>query len=191
MFCPHCGQETPDGSKFCQACGATLAAKSPAQDSVSTAFYERPFAKSQGAQSDRYTFRWAIRTCLKERYACFKGRACRSEYWYFCLFSCLILGVLCPIGMTLAYSIFGDNLISLIAALAILLGPLFYLLIPGLAVSVRRMHDLGYSGWWLLLAMLLSWIPLLDVLIGLLLTIFFALKGSRGPNAFGADPLQE
>ena len=68
-------------------------------------------------------------TCLK-KYVDFSGRATRSEYWYFCLMNfliCLCLGVL---GAATLYSLY-----------------LLFVLIPGIAVFVRRMHDINKSGW--------------------------------------------
>ena len=65
------------------------------------------------------------------------------------------------------------------------LATLFYLatIIPGLAVSVRRLHDTDSSGWWLLLGL----IPLIGMIV---LIVWWCLEGSKGYNRFGADPLQ-
>lgn len=86
------------------------------------------------------TFKESVITCIQYKYADFKGRASRSEYWWFLLFSFLV-GIGCQ---ALDYFLFGDSngLIRLVASLA--------LLIPSLAVTIRRMHDYGLRGWWLL-----------------------------------------
>ncbi|MDT7577550.1 MAG: hypothetical protein QOH17_3883, partial [Pseudonocardiales bacterium] len=64
-----------------------------------------------------------------------------------------------------------------------LLGGLYSLavLLPSLAVGVRRLHDTDRSGWWLL-------IGLIPIIGGIVLLVFFVLEGTRGPNRFGADP---
>jgi len=118
-------------------------------------------------------FQTAIRTVLKEKYATFSGRASRSEYWWFALFSIIASAVLGIIDAT----IFGN-------ANGGILGTIFSLavLVPSIAVGVRRLHDLGRSGWWLLIVL----IPLIGILV---LLYFFVQKGTDGPNDHGADPL--
>ena len=118
-------------------------------------------------------FQTAIRTVLKDKYATFSGRAARSEYWWFALFSFVASLILTVIDIML----FGNESlmsIDLIFSLAIL--------VPSIAVGVRRLHDLGRSGWWLLIIL----IPLIGILI---LLFFFVQKGTDGPNEHGADPL--
>ena len=97
----------------------------------------------------------AIIACLK-KYATFTGRASRSEYWYFVLFE-LILSLI-PIVGTIAA---------------------FVLLIPHLAVLVRRLHDVGRSGWW-------YFIGVVPPPIGAIwLIILLALPSQQGPNKYG------
>ncbi len=118
-------------------------------------------------------FQTAIRTVLKDKYATFSGRAARSEYWWFALF-CFIVSLILNV---LDIMLFGnDSLMSidLIFSLAVL--------VPSIAVGVRRLHDLGRSGWWLLIIL----IPLIGFLI---LLYFFVQKGTDGPNEHGPDPL--
>ena len=94
--------------------------------------------------------------CL-QHYADFNGRARRSEYWYFALFNLIISFV---IGFT-----FG----------------VIAVFIPGLAVSVRRLHDIGRSGWWLLLSL----IPLVGSII---LIIWCCFDSQPGANQYGSNP---
>jgi uncharacterized membrane protein YhaH (DUF805 family) len=101
----------------------------------------------------------AFVTCMK-KYATFSGRATRSEYWWFALCEILILGVA---------SMLSDNLAGL-AALALLL--------PAVAVGARRLHDIGRSGWWLLVAL----VPFVGGLVVLYWTV---LPSQAGANAFG------
>jgi uncharacterized membrane protein YhaH (DUF805 family) len=108
-------------------------------------------------------------------YANFRGRASRSEFWWWQLF--LLLG-----GIVAA-------LLDLFANSNVLggepLASLFYLatIIPGLAVSVRRLHDTDSSGWWILLGL----IPFIGIIV---LIVWWCLEGSKGYNRFGPDPLQ-
>ena len=62
------------------------------------------------------------------------------------------------------------------------------LLLPTVAVSVRRLHDRDMSGWWYAPVILLAWVPLIGGLIGLAFLVVMLLRGTPGPNRFGADP---
>lgn len=109
-----------------------------------------------------------------KRYAEFSGRSRRKEYWMFFLFSFLV-GIVATIFDTaiLGFALESNGPINALTSLA--------LLIPSLAVGVRRLHDTGRSGWWLLLifAILIGWIVLL---------VFFVSDGERGTNQYGLDP---
>ena len=113
-------------------------------------------------------FQSAITTCLN-KYVGFQGRAMRSEYWYFVLF--IIIVDIVTYGIDAA--ILGRPILYSIAALALLL--------PSLAVSVRRLHDIDRSGWWLLISL----VPLIGAI---LLIVWFCTKGSLGANRFGEEP---
>ncbi len=112
---------------------------------------------------------------LKNKYAMFGGRARRKEYWYFVLFNLLAsiaLGVID--GITGTYSEdAGLGLLGGIYALAVF--------IPSIAVAMRRLHDTGRSGWWLLLAL----IPILGFLV---LLVFMLLDSESGDNQYGPNP---
>lgn len=110
-----------------------------------------------------------------KKYAVFSGRARRKEYWYFFLFSLIISIVLAVVdGVTGSFSAeAGVGLLGGIYALAVL--------IPGLAVSVRRLHDTGRSGWWLLIAL----IPVIGAIV---LLVFMVLEGKPGTNQYGSNP---
>ena len=108
------------------------------------------------------------------KYAVFNGRAQRAEYWYFVLFNMLatiILMVLDSMFGTLNAQT-GYGLLSGLYALAVF--------IPSLAVSLRRLHDIGKSGWWLLIAL----IPL----IGAILLIVWFATDSKEDNQYGKNP---
>ena len=112
--------------------------------------------------------------CL-QHYAEFNGRARRSEYWYFVLFNLVISFV---IGFTFGV-IAGLLDMPALANLAYLWSLAMF--IPGLAVSVRRLHDIGRSGWWLLLSL----IPLVGAII---LIIWYCTDSQPGANQYGSNP---
>jgi uncharacterized membrane protein YhaH (DUF805 family) len=109
------------------------------------------------------------------KYATFSGRARRKEFWFFQLFVMLI-------GLALSLVDYMLGLMDMETGIGALSG-LFSLamLLPNLAVSVRRLHDTDRSGWWLLLCFL----PVIGIIV---LLVFFFLDGTRGTNRFGEDP---
>ncbi|WP_022681236.1 DUF805 domain-containing protein [Sphingobium bisphenolivorans] len=126
------------------------------------------------------------------RYARFSGRARPKEYWMFILFLFLCLLILTVVeGMlglsttrhwlqrgpwwaSAGYSTHGGPLTGIF---------MLAMLIPYLAVAVRRLHDGDRSGWWLLIA----FFPIIGSIV---LLIFFIMGGTRGPNRFGPDPVE-
>jgi uncharacterized membrane protein YhaH (DUF805 family) len=108
------------------------------------------------------SFTDAVRVCF-QKYADFSGRARRSEYWWFYLFSLIVFLVLYWVSTTL----------YVLAALG--------LVIPLLAVGVRRLHDTDRSGWYLLITL----IPLIG---GIILIVFLATPGAPESNQFGEAP---
>ena len=116
------------------------------------------------------TFPEAI-TSVMSQYVGFSGRARRSEYWYYLLFTFCVDSVLALLGrMT------GQELFSILLSLFNL-----GLFLPGLAVSIRRMHDTGKSGWFVL-------ISLLPVVGSLLLNLWFLRDSEPGTNKYGPNP---
>ena len=115
------------------------------------------------------TFGQAVSSAFRN-YVNFEGRAARSEYWYWVLFIVIV-----EVAFLIVISILPLlGLLYLVFALGVLL--------PSIAVTVRRLHDIDKSGWWILI----SFIPLIGAII---LIIWECTKGTLGPNRFGADPL--
>jgi uncharacterized membrane protein YhaH (DUF805 family) len=102
-------------------------------------------------------------------YVNFSDRACRSEYWYWVLF--VVIGFI--VTRIIDYGI-GYPITYFLFALAIV--------IPGIAIGIRRLHDLDRSGWWLFLNL----IPLVGAIV---LIVWFCSQGTQGANRFGQDPL--
>ncbi len=105
-------------------------------------------------------FGQAISTCLS-KYANFSGRASRPEFWWFFLFQVIVMLVA---GMV-------SDILYGVVALALLL--------PSIAVGARRFHDIGKTGW----LMLVGLIPVVNLLL-----IYWFVQPSEGPNAFGGAP---
>lgn len=117
-----------------------------------------------------------VKEAITKKYATFSGRARRKEYWLFFLFAMvvnIILRIVDGAIGTLDYQL-GLGLLSGIFSLAIL--------IPSIAVAVRRLHDTDRKGWWFLLI----FVPIVGAIA---LIIFFCMKGTDGENRFGSDPL--
>jgi uncharacterized membrane protein YhaH (DUF805 family) len=116
----------------------------------------------------RMGFGDAIKTCFR-KYAVFKGRARRPEYWWWTLFN-LLLSVALALADWAIAGVNGPEVLSNLANLALFL--------PSLAVGVRRLHDTDRSGWWILLWL----IPLIGWII---IIVFLCQRGTEGANRFG------
>ncbi len=138
MYCNKCGNISPDGTPYCANCGASMA-----QPKESVGILE--------ATKLYFT-----------RYADFKGRSRRSEYWWASL-TIAILG-------SIITAILGDfaGIWTLVT------------LVPSIAICVRRLHDVGKSGWWYLIGL----VPL----VGMILLIIWFCKDSTEDNQWGPNP---
>ena len=110
-----------------------------------------------------------------KKYAVFSGRARRAEYWYFVLFNIIVAIVLSLIDTLLGTFNFmqGVGLLSGLYSLAVL--------IPTLAVTVRRLHDIDRTGWWIFINL----IPLIGFIV---LLVFAVTDGTPGSNRYGPNP---
>lgn len=135
-----------------------------------------------------------------KRYFDFNGRSRRMEYWSFALFMALV-------GIVLAGPMFFDVIMAasadplaadpdpfggadMLSIAAFSLYGLFALavIIPSIAVTVRRLHDRDMSGWWYLGFIVASMIPLLGFVASIALLVILFLPGTEGSNRFGPDP---
>jgi uncharacterized membrane protein YhaH (DUF805 family) len=134
------------------------------------------------------------------RYAEFSGRSRRMEYWMFQLFNALVvLFALVLILSGVPWDAFDNwNLggqtnsqpgsllwVGVVVLCIWALG----VLIPGIAVTVRRLHDRDMSGWWYLGFALMGAIPLVGWIASIAFLVIMCLPGTPGPNRFGPDPL--
>jgi uncharacterized membrane protein YhaH (DUF805 family) len=124
------------------------------------------YGASQPVPSNPLVSYW--KKVVLEHYADFDGRARRAEFWWYFLANFII-------GVVL-------NLLIQVSGIFWVLYVIYALgvLIPGLAVGVRRLHDTGKSGWWLLIAL----IPLVGAIV---LIVFFATDGTPAVNEYGAS----
>lgn len=124
------------------------------------------------------------------RYADFSGRSRRKEYWMFTLGILIVFTIVSAVVGGIAGALGGaTNSSNGVAGLGLagmgILGLMgLAIIIPSLAVQVRRLHDQDRTGWWILI----GFIPYLG---GLVMLVFMCLPGTRGPNSYGPDPKQE
>jgi len=104
------------------------------------------------------------------KYVNFRDRACRSEFWYWTLFNIIAGSVAAIIDLMLN----DEQLVSGLFALVTI--------IPSFAIAVRRLHDLDRTGWWYLI----GFVPVIGMIV---LLVWYAAKGTDGPNQFGPNPL--
>jgi uncharacterized membrane protein YhaH (DUF805 family)/RNA polymerase subunit RPABC4/transcription elongation factor Spt4 len=155
LKCRRCGTAIPAGTKFCPNCGA------PAIQGTSQKGGTGSEAGIMGEDPNNASWQWFVYD-LKNKYCDFNGRARRREYWFYTLFSFLaniVLGWIPVLGWLISLG----------------------LILPGLGVAVRRLHDIGKSGWFLLLLL----IPLVGPII---LIVWHTKEGDHGTNAYGPDP---
>lgn len=179
-----CGAQLPEQAKFCTNCGspatqpdsptkkpefvqeerqkqAPAVTSATGNTNISTSQpLQQPAFQQTEVVTERNMIGWYLEALKK--YAVFTGRARRKEYWYFVLCNMIVVMILAFIG---GLADLGDILAN-IYQLGVLL--------PGIAVGVRRMHDTGRNGWWLLL-------PLVNL-------VFATQDGTSGANKYGADP---
>ncbi len=112
---------------------------------------------------------------VMKKYAVFSGRARRKEYWMFVLFNIIfaIAAVILDNILGIAIENVGYGPIYLLYVLAVLL--------PGLGVTIRRLHDVGKSGWFI-------FISLIPIIGGLWLLVIFCTDGNPGDNKYGPNP---
>lgn len=116
------------------------------------------------------------KTILTQNYCNFNDRARRSEYWLFVLFNIIVEIILSAIGAILVYDlknqIISFSLLSLYSLI---------IFIPGLALTIRRLHDTGKSGWYILVA-------LIPIVGGIIVLYFLVQDSQQEQNEYGISP---
>lgn len=169
-FCQYCGAGIETSTKFCPQCGQSTIGTT-VNDTVPQPSNKAGNAQSQYQDSGMIA---AFKCVVFEKYITLNGRASRSEYWYYALATCLISTILFTVGFFLAIQA-NSELMLLLAGIV----P-FLLVIPAWAVGVRRLHDTGHSGWWLLVNF---------TGIGCLWLFFLSVQeGEKADNIYGPYP---
>jgi uncharacterized membrane protein YhaH (DUF805 family) len=121
------------------------------------------------------------------RYSGFKGRSRRREYWMFVLLviATILLAGLVMIVIKGSFRTQGEFATAFTTWAGFAMVPL---IIPLIAVTVRRLHDLGLSGWWLLALPIGAAIPAIDALVPFAHVIVLALLGRKRANCYGENP---
>lgn len=128
---------------------------------------------TQMSSNPQMSFGAAVSTCFR-KYATFKGRARRSEYWYWVLFNILVAFALMAIDHS-AHLIVLEN-VGILTTLFTLV-----VFVPNIAVTVRRLHDIGRSGWW-------YWIYFIPILGSIVLLVFCVIDSKPEENEYGVSP---
>jgi uncharacterized membrane protein YhaH (DUF805 family) len=127
--------------------------------------------------TDNHSWRMKMNWYLMvlKKYAQFSGRSRRKELWMFTLFNCIFSWPLYILGLVFHENTLGSIFLGLyfIYVLAVI--------VPCLAVSVRRLHDTGKSGWWLLIVL----VPIVGPIV---LLVFYVLDSQPGANEYGPNP---
>lgn len=157
--CPKCGQRIPISQRYCPYCRHMKNIPLPL-DSYALGFIEN------------------FKNCVVYKYADFEGRASRGEYWRFMLSYQLIVAIILFIcaAISCVTPVSGTTGVALGLVVLFILSIGF--IIPGVAVAVRRLHDVGWSGWPILLAL----VPFVGIPVVLIL---MALPGKTVSNRFG------
>lgn len=183
--CPHCGAPVEIQATVCKECGE------PHPKGAVTC----PHCGAPLKMVHHMGFQESVSTCFR-KYATFTGRARRAEYWYFNLFQ-LLFGLL-------IYFLLRFVPYNTIGAIVIIAN--IFLFIPWLAVSARRLHDIGKSGWYIVSLMIIPSIGVLFTnlstmmylwlfffiwaLLGLIQLLLWSIKkSSEGDNQYGPSPL--
>lgn len=142
------------------------------------------------------TLQDAVNTCLRQKYATFQGRASRSEYWWFGLALMLFIIAASVVffainGITGGFDT--DAGVGVLGGIVLIAAAIGYLalIVPAIAVTVRRFHDKDLSGWWVLAGFVLGAVPVIGFLASIAMIVVTVLKGTTGGNRFGPDPLTD
>ena len=123
------------------------------------------------------------------RYVDFQGRSRRSEYWWVVLFNLIVSLVLVGLAFALGGN-FGSGELSPIAMILFAVFGLYMLaiILPSIALFVRRLHDINQTGWIYLGLVVASLIPFIGFIASIAMIVIACIPGTVGPNKYGPDP---
>lgn len=174
-FCPNCGAEPDPLAVMCVKCGYELKPIRP--NGTSTTQHNK--VENYDVHNQDNDFVWAVKTCFA-KYSTFSGRARRKEFWYWYLFTFFAMVIIFLLSGILALVVNGVGLG--VYEILIILNAIWSLIIflPNLAVTVRRLHDAGHSGWYYFISI----IPL----VGIILLLVALCTDSVEDNQYGVNP---
>ena len=152
IYCPNCGARLDAGVKFCNKCGTKIIINKPVKTPDPKKHEVQQKYADKGNAFERYFI-----NVIRSKYAKFSGVASRTEYWFYALFYFLIL-----LGIILVVSFISPELAAIVASLYFL-----GLVVPTIAMGVRRLHDINLSGWFYLITL----IPYIGGLIMFILAV--------------------
>ena len=171
MFCRKCGAQIPDGSGFCHKCGTPVGctAGGGMPEKTGAAAGRQP---AGSMYCDRSYGPFSIAGWFH-----FSGRMSRLEWWGRSMIMYLLVILCVAVVAAAAAALDGGNR----AVIA--------LIVSGISLDVRRLHDMDLSGWWVLLLRVCSIIPYVGFAVWIGSVIWFgAVPGTKGQNRFGPDP---
>lgn len=129
-------------------------------------------------------------TMFFQRYVDFQGRSQRSEYWWVVLFNLIIFTLLFMFSGIGIEALEAEDY-SNVSTPVLMLGVVYVLaiLLPSIALVVRRFHDLNQTGWLYLAFIIVGILPFIGILASIAMYVWFAFPGTKGPNKYGPDPL--
>ncbi|MBQ3536924.1 MAG: zinc-ribbon domain-containing protein [Alistipes sp.] len=178
-YCPNCGFQHDPKAVICIKCGYELKSFIPNHHRDKSHTTQTNYSSIKNMNI--HTLPEAIKSCWS-KYAIFSGRACRAEYWFWTLFVSLIgcffvLVYLIAMGEFITYR-YDEGFVVAVTIISSFVNLILFL--PSLSVAVRRLHDIGLSGWYYLIC-------LVPVLGGLLLLIWLT-NDSVENNQYGTNP---
>ena len=160
MYCIKCGNEINPNSKFCRYCGEKIPFIETPKKNISEEKDQPETIETKYKRKNYYTMAF-------KKFGVFEGRSSRKEYWMFFLWNIIIAFVLGILeGLFGVYSESDESIFALTYQLIVL--------IPHLSLSVRRMHDVNKSGWFI-------FVPIYNL-------ILFLRQGDLGDNEYGSSP---
>lgn len=132
------------------------------------------------------SFKEAISICLKQKYSTISGRASRAEYWWFTLFMYLVYIVIYTLSAVLMFNLHrvsGAQVLGALLVIGLMSSISVLLLVPSICVGIRRLHDIGRSGWWILL----SFAPIARFVV----LVFTLMPSQPTANEYGENPFEQ
>lgn len=175
QYCKYCGNKLEDGAQFCANCGNRV---EDSYDGNIESNYSSTnnnnnynYGSNNTMDENKNPFETYFIDVFRKRYALFEGRASRKEYWMFVLFQFLV-----SIGIFIIEDIIDlDGFLTIIYA--------FATLVPGLGLVIRRLHDVGKSGWWYFVC----FIPFIG---SIWILILLCTQSQYGENQYGQPPVR-